>query len=314
MKQIFVNLKRFEVSRRLGGVCDFESPTAWLEWVLQECLQGGLGCREDMKLIFLLPEALVCTAVAKLERFAPENKKNVYIGCQGVYREDIKPQGNFGAFTTNCPATAAKAIGCAWTIVGHSEERKDKLGVIQEFLKDDFDMLALTRAQDTVSRLVRLEVAAALEAGLKVLFCLGETEQERGNGSEQEQQERVRDSLKKQLELGLEKLGQGFDGSSLAIAYEPIWAIGPGKIPPGKEYIAFVSAYIKEAVKELYGFVPTVVYGGGLKEENAAMIAGIDTLDGGLVALTRFTGEIGFYPSDLQKIIGEYQSDKGRSA
>jgi len=49
------------------------------------------------------------------------------------------------------------------------------------------------------------------------------------------------------------------------------------------------------------------VYGGGLKEENAGMIAQIETIDGGLVALTRFTGQIGFYPEELKKIIEKYQ-------
>ncbi|MEG1134455.1 MAG: triose-phosphate isomerase, partial [Cellulosilyticaceae bacterium] len=72
------------------------------------------------------------------------------------------------------------------------------------------------------------------------------------------------------------------------------------------EYIAFVSAYIKETVQELYGFDIPVVYGGGLKEENAKMISDIATVDGGLVALTQFSGEIGFYAEDLRKIIDKY--------
>ena len=67
-----------------------------------------------------------------------------------------------------------------------------------------------------------------------------------------------------------------------------------------------MSAYIKSACMELFGFEPPVVYGGGLKEENAAMIAGIKTIDGGLVALTRFTGDIGFEPEGLKKIIEKY--------
>ena len=57
---------------------------------------------------------------------------------------------------------------------------------------------------------------------------------------------------------------------------------------------------------DIYGFDPTVVYGGGLKEENAGMIAGIPTIGGGLVALTRFTGEIAFEPEGLVRIVGKY--------
>ena len=51
-----------------------------------------------------------------------------------------------------------------------------------------------------------------------------------------------------------------------------------------------------------------VVYGGGLKQDNAAMLASIDEIDGGLIALTRFSGEIGFYPDEYLDIIRRYLS------
>jgi triosephosphate isomerase len=92
----------------------------------------------------------------------------------------------------------------------------------------------------------------------------------------------------------------------IVIGYEPIWAIGPGKTPPGKEYIAFVSAFIQRVVRENFGAEIVVVYGGGLKEENAAMIASIETIGGGLVALTQFTGEIGFSVAQLSAIVAKY--------
>lgn len=85
-----------------------------------------------------------------------------------------------------------------------------------------------------------------------------------------------------------------------------MWAIGPGKIPPGKEYIGFVSSLIKAIGKESFDIDPTVVYGGGLKEENASMIAGIETIGGGLVGLIRFNGEIAFDVEGLRKIIENY--------
>jgi len=112
--------------------------------------------------------------------------------------------------------------------------------------------------------------------------------------------------LKAQLEGGLRGVKEFLPSNNLMIGYEPVWAIGPGKTPPGEDYIAFVSGYIKEIVKELYGFDVGVVYGGGLKEENAAMIASIDTIDGGLVALTKFTHPIGFEPEGLKNIISAY--------
>jgi triosephosphate isomerase len=59
----------------------------------------------------------------------------------------------------------------------------------------------------------------------------------------------------------------------------------------------------------LYGFELPVVYGGGLKVENAKMLAGIPTIDGGLIALTKFTGDIGFEPDGLKRIIETYVGD-----
>jgi triosephosphate isomerase (TIM) len=93
----------------------------------------------------------------------------------------------------------------------------------------------------------------------------------------------------------------------LVIGYEPIWAIGPGKLPPGQEYIAFVSTLIKKVALKNCDLDLAVVYGGGLKEENAAMISSIPNIDGGLVGLTRFSGEIGFDVDGLAKIIENYR-------
>jgi triosephosphate isomerase len=77
-------------------------------------------------------------------------------------------------------------------------------------------------------------------------------------------------------------------------------------VPPGKDYISFVSAFIQRVVRETCGSDVVVVYGGGLKEENAAMIASIETIGGGLVGLTRFTGEIGFSVPELEQITAKY--------
>jgi triosephosphate isomerase len=72
-----------------------------------------------------------------------------------------------------------------------------------------------------------------------------------------------------------------------------------------------VADYIKKTSKEIHGFTPPVVYGGGLKEENVEEIAGVKAIDGGLVALTKFTQPIGFDPQDLRIIIEKYRERKG---
>ena len=91
------------------------------------------------------------------------------------------------------------------------------------------------------------------------------------------------------------------DKSNVVIGYEPVWSIGPGKTPADKLYITKVARFIKEVTGGM-----DVVYGGGLKTDNAAMLASIDEIDGGLIALTRFQGEIGFYPEEYLDIIRLY--------
>jgi triosephosphate isomerase len=304
-KIIFVNLKRFDVPKRLGGVCLVNDPILWIESVIDECVGLGIGTLQGVKVVMFLPEALIANAIFQLCSYAPDRTVTLSIGCQGVFREDVAPDGNFGAFTTNRPATAMQNLGCDWVMIGHSEERQDKLGIIAKY-----DPLVFSeeqrqiQAKRAVDELLNAEVRSGIKAGLQVLFCVGETADERGNGQFDEQKPRIEAVLRSQLENGLRGIA-GLDGQ-VAIGYEPIWAIGPGKTPPDAEYINFVAASIKKTFRKLYGFEPQVVYGGGLKAENAGMIGGITTVDGGLVALTRFNGEIGFYPEELRVIIDKY--------
>src|SRR5699024_6581396 len=100
-----------------------------------------------------------------------------------------------------------------------------------------------------------------------------------------------------QLDAGLRDV----DTRHIVIAYEPIWSIGPGRQPAGAQYIDKAARFIKEHTGGM-----DVVYGGGLKKENAAMLAAVASVDGGLIALTRFSGEIGFYPEEYLEIVRLY--------
>ena len=307
MPKIFVNLKRFEVPRRSGGLCPADNPVNWIESIIDQTVAFGLGSLESVQLVYMLPEGLVAAGAERVRRFDQSKTKNLAIGCQGVHWEDVRPGKNFGAFTTCLPAASAKNLGATWAIIGHSEERRAKLQVMQAFepaLQTDEAMR--TRANAAVNSLIQAEVLNALEDGLNVLMCVGETAEERGDGPLEEQKPRIEQVLKAQVKAGLRSVAVAGSGRDFAIGYEPIWAIGPGKTPPGKEYIAFVSSLIKAIGKESSDREPAVVYGGGLKEENASMISSIETIDGGLVGLTRFSGEVGFDVEGLRKIIEKY--------
>ena len=301
MKYIFVNLKRFDVPECYGGICPEANPKSWIEWVMDESVSNELGKLDGISVGYILPESLLIPAAEKLASYTESETRGISIGSQSVFREDTTKGGNFGAFSCSLPAAAAKNIGCTWTMIGHSEERRDKAQIMSRV---STDAKAMTQAVD---EMLNEQVLCALNRELNILLCVGETAEEKGEGTQAEQYENVKAVLRAQLLGNLKGIDSYIGKAKFVIGYEPIWAIGPGKTPPGKEYISFVSSYIKEVVSENFGFDIPVIYGGGLKEENAAMIASIDTIDGGLVALTTFTVPPKFEPQALKNIIDSYK-------
>ena len=94
----------------------------------------------------------------------------------------------------------------------------------------------------------------------------------------------------------------------MVIGYEPVWSIGPGKTPADKSYITMAARFINQSLGEV-----DIVYGGGLTSANAGMLAEIPEVSGGLIALTRFKGEIGFYPEEYLDIVRTYLDAAERS-
>ena len=275
MKHIFFNAKRFDITCERGGVNRIAPMPEWGAHIIKQT-QGQLGLYppNDVEFVMFLPEAHLLLAHAALADASP-----VKLGSQSVYRMDTSVGGNFGAFTTNRTANAVREMGCLYTIIGHCEERNDKAGILAEAGVTD------TAA---INRILNAQIKAAQAAGLSVLYCIGE------KSEEQHEWQRV---LGEQLDVGLE----GVDKSTVVIGYEPLWSIGPGKTPADSEYLTKTTRFIKEKCNGT-----DVVYGGGLKKENAGMLAAIPEIDGGLIALTRFAGEIGFYPEEYLEIIAAY--------
>ncbi len=298
MKYLFLNLKRFDIPPEVGGVNRLAPPREWGGFIanaIKEGLKQRPGLKGEFSLAVFFPEAHIIGAMnALFSKKTPPSEGELSrgnhlpegnlldVGCQSVHYEDTAPKGNFGAFTSFRTAHAMRQIGCTWAIIGHSEERRHMTKLM---------MLSGAKpeaAEHAVSHILSMQVKAAIQAGLRVLFCIGERYEQ--------VPERI-SVLRSQIEKGLSEI----DVSRIVLAYEPIWAIGPGKIPPSAEEIAGIAADIKKITS------CPLVYGGGLKKDNAESIGSIPELDGGLIALTRFEGEIGFYPEEFFEIIDAYR-------
>lgn len=277
MKHIYLNLKRFDVPAELGGVNRIADMKEWGKYIVENTQEElKKYSPEEVEFAIFFPEIHLFSACQAKTENSP-----VQVGCQGVFRDDVAPGKNFGAFTTGRPAAAMKAAGCETVIIGHCEERNNLAGILAEA------GVVNTKAINTI---LNKEIKSAVDRGMKVLYCIGE---------KSEELEQWQEVLGEQLELGLKDV----DKSMVTIAYEPVWSIGPGKTPAGKEYITKIARFVKEKTDGM-----DIVYGGGLKQDNAAMLASIPEIDGGLIALTRFQGEIGYYPEEYLEIISLYMN------
>ena len=170
--------------------------------------------------------------------------KNCQIGIGGQNCHESK---NYGAFTGSVNSHMLKNIGAHFVIIGHSENRK----------KGENDQL------------INLKIKSALEAKLKVIFCIGETLSEKRN-------KKTRIIISKQIKVGL---GNIIDKSNIFIAYEPVWAIGSGIIPKSKDLFETVE-FIKNKFKDK---TPRVLYGGSVNPENIKNLKEINNIDGFLI-------------------------------
>jgi len=162
-----------------------------------------------------------------------------------------------GAFTGEISFPLIRDVGCTHVILGHSERRH-----------------VFGETEEEIARKVR----AALDADLKVIFCIGEMLDERERGEAQT-------VVRRQVTSGLEGLTAAQMGR-VVLAYEPVWAIGTGKTATtdqAQEMHAFIRSILKESFgRDLAGQV-VIQYGGSVKPSNAAELLSQPDVDGALV-------------------------------
>jgi triosephosphate isomerase len=169
------------------------------------------------------------------------------VGAQNVYYMDK------GAFTGEISPLQLKSMGIDYSLVGHSERRI--------YFKED-------------DNLINNKIKGCLRNNLKVILCIGETDEER----------RLRKTafvLEKQLRNGLKDIDRN-ELEDITIAYEPVWAIGSGKTPSIND-IEDATVYIKKTIVKGYGIEPKVLYGGSVNKDNIRSILSIKNIDGVLV-------------------------------
>ena len=183
-------------------------------------------------------------------------KGAAFVGAQDCHMKDS------GAHTGCLSAAMLAEAGATWTIVGHSERRQDQG-------ESDADIAA--------------KALAAKAAGLKVILCVGESLDVRDAGDAEA-------VVSAQL---LASLPEGAAADWLAIAYEPIWAIGTGRIPT-MDAVAEMHAALRAALASRIGAEADgmrILYGGSMNGDNAAELMAIADVDGGLVGGASLTAE-----------------------
>ena len=198
-------------------------------------------------------QVVVCSPFIHLHSLVQLAKgaSQVAIGAQNIYAEEA------GAYTGEVAAGQVKSTGTEYVILGHSERRA-------YFNEDDY--------------ILSKKVDIALKHGLKPIFCIGETQEERESN-------RYFDVIRQQLEKGVFHLSnEAF--ADVVLAYEPVWAIGTG-LTASPEQAQEVHAFIRNEVAKQYtqeiADDTTILYGGSCNPKNAPELFAQADIDGGLI-------------------------------
>ncbi len=225
-------------------------------WKMNKDLSGTIelisAIKNELSKSETSTEVIVCPPFTSLESASTLLKgSSINLGAQNMHYEDS------GAFTGEISAKMLKSVGCQYVILGHSE-RRTLFGESDE--------------------MINKKIKKAVSTGLKPIFCVGETLEERESGST----EKV---VETQIRNGLSGLNET-ELSELIIAYEPVWAIGTGKTATPQQ-AQDVHQFIRNLISELFSnnFAEKLVvqYGGSVKPDNAADLFSQPDIDGGLI-------------------------------
>ncbi|MGI6223197.1 MAG: BT_3928 family protein [Prevotella sp.] len=225
-------------------------------WKMNENLQEGVALAKEINDILVADKpncgVIICTPFIHLAKVADVIDQNVVaLGAENCADKEK------GAFTGEVSAAMVKSTGAQYVILGHSE-RRQYYHETPEILKAKVDL--------------------ALANGLKVIFCCGETLEEREANKQNE-------VVKAELEGSVFHLSAD-QWKNIVLAYEPIWAIGTGKTATADQAEEMLS-YIRSIVAEKYGKEAaedtTILYGGSCKPSNAPELFAKPDIDGGLI-------------------------------
>ncbi len=235
---------------------DPSRPLVAANWKMNACAEGivpylaELAAANSAVDLLLFPPAVLLQAV--VGEAARAGRSDFGVGSQ-----DLHPEPS-GAHTGEHSGALIRSAGGSWTLVGHSERRQ---------------------AGETDAQVCR-KIHAGLDAGLSVMLCVGESIEARRTGATF----RV---LRNQLQAALgDSVLQPPAPRRLAVAYEPLWAIGTGEVAT-LEQIQEATAFVRRVVAEIYDFARArdirVVYGGSVKPANAQEIMSAPDVNGLLV-------------------------------
>tara|TARA_B110000196_G_C21131476_1_gene658677 strand:+ start:1223 stop:1990 length:768 start_codon:yes stop_codon:yes gene_type:complete len=220
---------------------------------LAGCVVDAFDCGDDCDVVVYPPLPFLQAVESVIDTSA------ICLGAQNVWHEES------GAFTGETSAAMLADVGVQSVLVGHSERRH----VLHE-----------------CDELIRKKVTFALTYGLQVVLCVGETLEERENGS-------TMDVVLTQVSSGVAN-ATSEQMVDIVIAYEPVWAIGTGKTatPDDVQNVhASIRATLAEMFSEEIAQQTRIQYGGSVKPENAAELFSCKDIDGALVGGASLTAD-----------------------